>query len=145
MLVLADDAALARNHHRRLEVRARRRPRVALLERFAATADPPRRRGIRWAKWPSRGNGLAGARNRAPRKRLRAARRSPAAEKEARHGARVRAGIGMFLVPLNAFLVDALVRRCFLIEPGQRVGDEVARREARVSAKAQSCSQPPAG
>jgi len=81
VVIALGDAGLAR-----LLIAATRLPadadRVALLERFAATADPPRR----------------------PRAR------SPAAEKQARYRERLRRGVAYAPLPVTRVIVDYLVR-----------------------------------
>jgi hypothetical protein len=72
--------------------------RVRLLEDFARRAeDLPR-------------SGLSGAPNRAPGRRPRAGRRSPAAEKQARYRANLRRGVAYVPLPVTPLIVDYLVR-----------------------------------
>jgi hypothetical protein len=90
---------------------ARGEDRAALLEKFAATADPPRRRADQLghlAHLPR--SGLSGAPNRAPGRRPRASRRSPAAEKQARYRANLRRGVAYVPLPVTRPIVDYLVR-----------------------------------
>ena len=92
MLAL-DDGAIAR-----ILIGATRLPadadRVRLLERFAERADPPGRRTT----------------NVTPGRRPRAARRSPAAEKQARYRANLRRGVAYVPLPVTRLIVDYLVR-----------------------------------
>jgi len=72
--------------------------RVRLLEDFARRAeDVPR-------------SGLSGAPNRAPGRRPRAARRSPAAAKQARYRERLRRGVAYVPLPVTPLILDYLVR-----------------------------------
>jgi hypothetical protein len=101
VLALADDAALAR-----LLIAATRlakdADRVRLLEDFARRAeDLPR-------------SGLSGAPNRAPGRRPRAVRRSPAALKQARYRERLRSGVEYVPLPVNRLILDYLVQRGLL-------------------------------
>ena len=68
--------------------------RIALLERFAAAADPPGRRTT----------------NVAPGRRPRQPARSPAAAKQARYRDRLRRGIAYVPLPVTRLIVDYLVR-----------------------------------
>ena len=79
--------------------------RTALLERFAATADPPGRCADQQPR-----SGLSGGLNRAPGRRPRAGRRSPAAEKQARYRERLRRGVAYVPLPVTRLIVDYLVR-----------------------------------
>jgi len=74
--------------------------RIALLERFAAAADPPWRRTT----------------NVAPGRRP----RSPAAEKQRRYRANLRRGVAYVPLPVTRPIVDYLVRRGLL--PRDREG-----------------------
>jgi hypothetical protein len=71
--------------------------RIALLEDFARRAEEPR-------------SGLSGDPNGLPGRRLRAARRSPAAEKQARYRANLRRGVAYVPLPITRLIVDYLVR-----------------------------------
>jgi hypothetical protein len=85
--------------------------RLWFLEKFADAADPPRPRTdqlIRTDQSPR--SGLSGAPNRAPGRRPRAARRSPAAEKQARYRERLRRGVAYVPLPVTRLIVDHLVR-----------------------------------
>ena len=85
--------------------------RTALLERFAATADPPRPRADQLSQMAqSPRSGLSGGLNRAPGRRPRAGRRSPAAEKQARYRERLRRGVAYVPLPVTRLIVDYLVR-----------------------------------
>jgi hypothetical protein len=109
MLAL-DDAALVR-----IMIAAGKYPlaadRLWFLEKFADAADPPRPRTdqlIRTDQSPR--SGLSGTPNRAPGRRPRAARRSPAAEKQARYRANLRRGVAYVPLPVTPLIVDYLVR-----------------------------------
>jgi hypothetical protein len=72
--------------------------RVRLLEDFARRAEEVPR------------SGLSGAPSRAPGRRPRAARRSPAAEKQRRYRANLRRGVAYVPLPVTRPIVDYLVR-----------------------------------
>ena len=99
MLALADGAIA------RLLIAATRLPadadRVQLLEDFARRAEGGQ-------------SGLSSAPSRAPGRRSRAARRSPAAAKQARYRARLKCGEATFPVPIGPDVVDFLVRAGWL-------------------------------
>jgi hypothetical protein len=111
MLAL-DDGAIAR-----ILIAASKFPlaadRVAFLKRFAAAAAaaPPRPRTdqlIRTDQSPR--SGLSGDPNGLPGRRPRAARRSPAAAKQARYRANLRRGVAYVPLPVTRLIVDYLVR-----------------------------------
>ena len=96
--------------------------RTALLERFAATADPPRPRADQLSQMAqSPRSGLSGASPiEAPGRRPRAARRSLAAAKQARYRERLRRGVAYVPLPVTRLIVDYLVRTGLL--PRDREG-----------------------
>ena len=97
--MLASDAAIAQ-----LLIAATRLP-----------ADADRKSGLddfaRRARCPE---SLSGAPNRAPGRRLRAGRRSPAAEKQARYREHLRRGVAHVPLPVTRLIIDYLVRRGLL-------------------------------
>jgi hypothetical protein len=100
VLALADGAIA------RLLIAATRLPRdadrIALLEAFARRAEAVPR------------SGLSGAPNRAPGRRPRDGRRSPAAVKQARYRERLRRGVAYVPLPVTRLVVNYLVRKGLL-------------------------------
>jgi hypothetical protein len=80
--------------------------RVALLERFAATADPPRRSADQLRKIPHLSGGGRATGTNAPVRRP----RSPDAERMRRYRARLRRGVAYVPLPVTRLIVDYLVR-----------------------------------
>jgi hypothetical protein len=89
--------------------------RVALLERFAATADPPRPRADQLRKIPQLSGGRAGVVRR---------RRSRAAENQRRYRARDRDGVRIFRFPLSHEDLEFFARARWL--PDEKLADHDA-------------------
>jgi len=87
--------------------------RIKLLRDFARRAEEEASR-----------SGLSGAPKRAPERRPRAGRRSPAAEKQARYRERLRRGVAYAPLPVTRLMLDYLVRRG-LLSRDREVADRV--------------------